>query len=190
MACSVVRVGVTLGPYIKTRDALACSRLLLTLLAIPSLLTASYPSHVSRFGDLTTYLYERQQARSISKNIDPIPSNDISATPTNMSCDFGPIPIPKSPMETYWEHQFRSGSSSRSAPVTQPEKKDIAPQLHTALEKLAVDQSTNLRKLEPNGAPLAHRRGKSIGERLLSEGMEFWGVMKGDPVVGGKVKRS
>lgn len=91
-----------------------------------------------------------------------------------MSCDFGPIPMPTSPLQTYWEEQYFTRSStadqSRSAPVTKPEKNNIAPELMEALEKLAEQRRRDEQgEYTPQRkAADSHRRGSSFGQRLWS----------------------
>lgn len=110
-----------------------------------------------------------------------------------MSCDFGPIPFPTSPLQTYWEeHYFSTDSTanpSRSAPVTKSEKDNIAPRLIDALEKLAEEQQREQEngKVEDEEATqtaaqkaAAHRRKQSLGHRLLSGGMELWSQLAGE----------
>lgn len=105
-----------------------------------------------------------------------------------MSCDFGPIPLPTSPLQSYWEQRLSHNSTtnpSRSAPVAKPEQKDnIIPQLHEALEKLAdeqqrkegeeQDESERMPPLAVRRQRTNHRREQSFGQRLLSGGMEWW----------------
>ena len=120
-----------------------------------------------------------------------------------MSCDFGPIPMPQSPMELYWEERLNhSARSSMSGSVAQPAKKDIGRQLSGALEKLEQDEGedteqhealSTLRKVERNARPITHRRGQSLGQRLLSGGLEFltgFGRETGPSSPGEKVSRS
>lgn len=106
-----------------------------------------------------------------------------------MSCDFGPIPFPTPPMQTYYEEQYFSRNSiagqSRPASVSKPESGNLAPQLIDALEKVAEGQ----RHEEGDGVeveqvvvrkPTTHRRGQSLGQRLLSGGLEWWSTLSGD----------
>lgn len=109
-----------------------------------------------------------------------------------MSCDFGAVPFPTSPLQEYWEAQFESRNTtanpSRSAPVTSPEKDNIAPRLIDALEKLAEERKQTEQDEEEPSVPQApakkpptHRRGQSFGQRLLSGGMDLWSTLAGEP---------
>lgn len=66
-----------------------------------------------------------------------------------MSCDFGPIPAPQSPIQDYFERMYRTSSNiSPAAPVTSPagEHGSIAEQLSKALadlKKKQDDESTS-----------------------------------------------
>lgn len=117
-------------------------------------------------------------------------------TTTTMSCDFGPIPSPPPPLQTYFEEQFSRASTanpSRSAPVTKPENKDnIAPQLFEALEKLAEEQQRQDEKREREEGMFSqkrvavrkqtqmHRRNQSFGQRLWSGSLELWSTLAGE----------
>lgn len=109
-----------------------------------------------------------------------------------MSCDFGPIPLPTSPLQTYFEEHYFSQTStanqSRSAPVTKPEKSNIAPELMNALEKLAEerrkeDEDDDKAEQVPQirvRKSATHRRDLSFGQRLLSGGMDLWSSLAGE----------
>lgn len=145
-----------------------------------------YSRHRVRIPLLTSFFFFFLPLSCIDRSI----NDTISTTTTTMSCDFGPIPSPPPPLQTYWEGQFSRGSTanqSRSAPVTKPEKNNIAPQLYEALEKLAEEQQRQDAEKERDylevpqrrsdggrKAASTHKRGQSFGQRLLSGSMEWW----------------
>ena len=124
-----------------------------------------------------------------------------------MSVDFGPIPLPTSPLQTYFEEHFQLRSvdatafSSRSAPVTSVERGSIAPQLINALKQLAEKQKLNdgdvLREEEgieservPESKALIrpdHNRRQSLGQRIVSSGLDFLSTVRRNKAVVQKV---
>lgn len=76
-------------------------------------------------------------------------SHDIRPASRNMSVDFGPIPLPQSPLQDYFERKYRATSENVSpAPsaVTSPltESNSIQEQLTKALTELAKQQAADV----------------------------------------------
>lgn len=87
----------------------------------------------------------QDSSRTFASALSSLPATPHTTYNTfKMSCDFGPIPAPQSPIQDYFERKYRTTSSNVSppAPVTSPvnEHSSMAEQLAKALANLKKKQ--------------------------------------------------
>ena len=88
-----------------------------------------------------------------SARVTPLHTLKTITITITMSCDFGPIPAPTSPVQEYWERKFKTPSSnvSPAIPLSPQVGRGIEEQLKKALNDLKKKQAAS--EKDADGSP-------------------------------------